>query len=1814
MLDKFYGDNNIDEKQRIADRKEVLLVVPEKDYDISWALKGLLLDKAEVVVTWPKDDVDLLAEVSAVRAKVVLQLGKQFSRKFMFAEDESGLDAVKKSIENGLPDEYVVLHHHDEFSIRDGVGSMKQLLKLIKAQGRSFCCVTNHGSVGGWIKQYNECKKAGVKAIFGMEAYVSGYRGDDPEERKKHRSANHLVLLAKNMEGFENIIKIHNDAQIDGFYYSPRIVADTAKRYGKGVVATSACMKGEIATALMAGEKDKALEVYKTYSEAFDEFYIEIQIIEFEMQREANRLLIEFAKEVDAPLILACDSHYLEPEHSETHDLLMCIRQGKTIMDQHEKDDVWSFEVKNLYYRNASQMRDVFESGYVDRNGDKQEPFKDDIFTEEVFREAMANTRKVAVEAEDIELDSTIKLPKLYQDSKKMLRKKVNEGFTRRGLGKVTNSKEYLDRVRYEFDVINKLGWADYFLVMDKIVSASVEKFGEWAIGYGRGSAAGSLVSYCLGLTDIDPVEYGLLFERFLDEGRPDPPDIDTDFDPRIREWVKQYIVEAFGEDNVCSIGTYQTYKTRAVILDVARALGEDVIEANQVTKRMDPLKSFEDEEGESHKVDDMGFDELCEQYPELNDYFEIHPDVRMHSEILRNQVKNMGTHAGGMIISDMNLKGRIPVLWDKASSAERKVISAWAEAGGNEELSSVGLVKFDLLGLNNLPVISDCVKLIEDTRGEKLKRHDMPIDDREAIKIGSKENLVGIFQLENPGTFPIAKEVGLESLADVSALTSLIRPGPRDMGMDMTYAKRKHGEPYESIEMLEEIMEETHGVMTYQEQMMKISRVMCGFDGPMSNKLRKACGKKIKELMDSIREKFIEGAQPNIKDGKVTQAQVEKIWDLIASFAKYSFNKTVDKDELVLYSDGRTARIEDVKSGDRVVCFDGNGFVETEVIERHDHGCLPAYEYVFDDGSVHVCTVNHKFLTSEGQLPIRDVFKRGLGVYAKGIEKLEMSDVRRCISDKESIGSTSEGKRTFTERVSEEIQMCGVRIGNEDGKGMQSSSGFVSECHRCGEQKQKREVFSEPGVCQQGSFGNDGEGEERCPEEDYGEYYLESGGKRVEVRDDEGVMERPTIQREGDKDFIGNSQEDISETGDSKTENCELGSMEKRTPRGVQGNNQKGSGVPETLKGRRLATGETEGSQIQKKRSGSVREEDEASGLCEVGYVDRSRRSMALRSGLHTKTLSRREGSQEGFDAEQRSGKASNNISEAGIGVLEGSWKENTQGRLDGVFDADDSKAGAGCVSVRRVLSERFVGVRQMYDLEVSHPSHNFCLASGLVTSNSHAVCYSAISTVELWLKYNYPVEYMTALINNTKLGKKKHGKDVFVWYMNYARKSGIEILGPDISKSKTGFTIENGKIRFSLGHIKNVASQAKVVESFQPIKSVEDFHERVKAETVSAAGRKSSRRPNKKVVEHLIAAGAFDCFGTRNEMIAEYYKVRKNKKDGDPPERTDKEWQELELEVTGMCLSIPPLYKSYQEEIKEHKLKMCGDVEEDIKRMKVFGRIEGVTAKRSKAGNQMFIVQMGDGIDSFTFFVFQAAKEYFKDNFRVGMIVGMPLSRFDDGGARFFDDRGEPVIIPEKKDVKVNHVKKDIHLPGVNNRRKIRVLSNGYEIYFSEGDIEYEDGTYDQFYVSVEQGSAESFDYNSDFVLDKNIFLALMDLGSLYGEQVVYDDFLKFYNMTKSVVEGKEFGQMQSVFDCILELSKRYRKDALRVEVVFSWLYSAMVAEENKRNTKLGKRVKRLGVYQVLIENMSPENASEFSCDKTWQWIDGECEKRGL
>jgi len=972
-LSKRYDEAGVDKKQRLKHKKPVLLICPTSDFDYFPYVGALGVDLFEVAVTYPKADVKLLmAERKVVQPKLTLQLGDaNISRRFLSVHDPRMVDdELRAKARAAIGDGFVNLHHHDEFSIRDGLGTVTELAKLLQARGSQFCCVTNHGAVGGWIKQYSTCKESGLKPIFGMEAYMSDYRGTDPDERKKHRKNKHLSLWARTEEGLYNLIRIHNDAQLDGFYYKPRTCHESLKQWGKGVVGGSACLAGEIPVLLMQDRYDDAKRAYEKYAEALDKFYIEITLIEMQEQVEATRRLIQLAQDVGAPLIVSCDSHYLMPEHAETHDLLLLIKSGKTIYDKlDDKEEVWQFDARNLYHRSGEQMYELFKEGFVVESAEAEDGYshimyEDDLFTEEVFWQAVENTREIALSIDNIAFDSTPKLPKLYDDSVTVLRKKARSGLKVRGLSK---KRRYRDRLKHELGVICDMGFADYFLAMLRIIGDTREKWGEFAVGYGRGSAAGSLVSYCLGLTDINPIKYKLLFERFLDHTRDEPPDIDTDFDPRVRDWVKNHIVEVFGEAKTCSIGTYQTWKTRAVIIDVAKALGVSMWEVVEVTKQLEPKVG----DGEEEQVtDQMDFDELCLHFEGLKTFFDAHPEVLVHAKVLRNQVKNMGKHAGGMIISDLDLQDRIPVIRDK----NKLIVSAWSEGLATHELSEVGLVKFDILGLKNLSVIADCVENIKRSKGIELTRADLPIDNYEAIRFGSRQEMLGIFQFENPATKPIVDAVMMDSIFDISAVTSLIRPGPKNVGLDLEYARRKHGGEFEMPEFLKSELEETHGIIAYQEDVMRIGQVLGGLSPAESNQLRSAISKKKLDKLPPLKEKFMQGATKWIEKGEVTQEEVDDIWKTFESYGGYGFNRCLSPDTVIEKENGEMCCLFDAKKGDFIKA-PGEEPVYVEVVDVMESGEKEVFEVILESGESIICTMEHKFLCEDGEVrPLVDI------------------------------------------------------------------------------------------------------------------------------------------------------------------------------------------------------------------------------------------------------------------------------------------------------------------------------------------------------------------------------------------------------------------------------------------------------------------------------------------------------------------------------------------------------------------------------------------------------------------------------------------------------------------------------------------------------------------------------------------------------------------------------------------------------------------------------------------------------------------------
>jgi DNA polymerase-3 subunit alpha len=477
---------------------------------------------------------------------------------------------------------------------------------------------------------------------------------------------------------------------------------------------------------------------------------------------------------------------------------------------------------------------------------------------------------------------------------------------------------------------------------------------------------SGSLILFLIEASNLDPIRNNIKeIEKTISIA--ETPDIDTDIKKSCHSLIKEYITNTFGKENTCSIGTYQTYKTRAVIVDVARALGNDIHEVMSVTKKISPLASFDNEEDEEEtKIDDMEFEEIYTHYPELKAYMEKYPEVERHCKVLRNQVKNMGKHAGGVIISNMNLQDTIPVYRGK----EGEVISAWAEGQATHELSSIGLCKYDFLGLKALDIIEDTVKYVEKSRGTRLKKSDIDVNNAEAIKLGSRNDLVGIFQFENPATKPVVEAVKLESINDISAVTSLIRPGPRDMGMDVEYADRKHGrKEYKVIECLKPVLGETYGVIIYQEQIQLIAQVLSGFSPAESNKLRKVLIKeKNPEVLEKIKEKFINGAQQRIDREEVTKEEVIELFELCKSFANYGFNKCLTLDTITETTEGYKL-LGEIKLGDKVKAPDKENKVKFVEVKNIFESESEVYEITLESGKTIQSSLNHKYLCEDGEM-----------------------------------------------------------------------------------------------------------------------------------------------------------------------------------------------------------------------------------------------------------------------------------------------------------------------------------------------------------------------------------------------------------------------------------------------------------------------------------------------------------------------------------------------------------------------------------------------------------------------------------------------------------------------------------------------------------------------------------------------------------------------------------------------------------------------------------------------------------------------------
>ena len=746
--------------------------------------------------------------------------------------------------------DFVHLHVHSEYSLLDGAARLEKLVERAKVLKFPALALTDHGNLFGAVDFYTACEKAGVKPILGCELYVApGSRFERSTQDGGYEGASHCTVLARTRAGYANLMKLVSKAYLEGYYYKPRVDRELLAQHADGLLVLSGCLNSEVSRLLSAGDEAKALQTAGWYQEVFgkDYYFMEVQSHGLEQQVAVTEGTIKIARALGAPLCGTNDSHYLEADHSRAHEALLCIQTGTTMSDP----DRWKFSSNEFYVKSADEMRAVFKD----------------------LPEAYRNTLAVA-ERCNVDLQfGQFHLPK-YQvpdgftlDS--YLEERAFEGL--KGRYGSSPADAVVERLRYELGVVSKMGFSGYFLVVWDFISYARRQ--GIAVGPGRGSSAGSLVAYCLGITNVDPIRYGLIFERFLNPERISMPDMDIDFADDRRDEVIRYVVDRYGADRVAHIITFGTMGAKAVIRDVARVLGFSYGEADRLAKLVPgfPLN--------------ISLDEALEKAPALAE--QVKRDQRVGemwavARALEGCTRHASVHASAVVISDEPLMERVPLYKDPKRP---ELITGYAMG----PIEKLGLLKMDFLGLKTLTVISDALRLIKESRGIELDGDALPLDDARTYQLLTEARTFGVFQLESAGMRDALKRLKPQRIEDIIAMVALYRPGPMDLIED--FVNRKHGRSPIAYEhpLMEQVLQETYGIMVYQEQVMRLAADLAGFSLGEADTLRKAMGKKDRELMATQREKFVTGCKANKIDGR----KAERIWDLIEKFAGYGFNKS---------------------------------------------------------------------------------------------------------------------------------------------------------------------------------------------------------------------------------------------------------------------------------------------------------------------------------------------------------------------------------------------------------------------------------------------------------------------------------------------------------------------------------------------------------------------------------------------------------------------------------------------------------------------------------------------------------------------------------------------------------------------------------------------------------------------------------------------------------------------------------------------------------------------------------------------------------
>lgn len=740
--------------------------------------------------------------------------------------------------------DFVHLHTHTGYSLLDGMCRISELVKRAKEYKMPALAITDHGNMFGAIEFYVTAISEGIKPIIGSEIYVAPKDRKDKKLNRGESAFHHLTLLCKNKIGYKNLMKLSSIGYLEGFYYKPRIDKEVLSKYSEGLIGLSGCLKGEISSKLLKNDEKGAVEAASSLKEIFGKgnFYIELMDVSLPEQKKANEELLRISDKLDIPIVATNDVHYLDKEHSYAHDALLCIQTGSLLKEEKRL----KFRSEEFYFKSPEEMGALFKD----------------------YPESLRNTIEIAEKC-NLQMEfGKFHLPHFPIPEDETLDSYLNklcyEGLKQNIPSADEDTKK---RLEHELSVIKKMGFSGYFLIVQDFINFARSK--GIAVGPGRGSTAGSLVAFCLGITEINPLKYGLFFERFLNPGRKKMPDIDIDFCDTRRDEVINYVTSKYGKDRVAQIITFGTMAARAVIRDVGRVLDMPYSEVDQIAKRIPFL---------GH----VTLDEAIQGDSDLGSIQERYPDLFRISKVLEGLPRHASTHAAGIVISIDSLTEYTPLYQVK----EGELLAQYSM----EALDKIGLLKMDLLGLKTLSLLENTVEIVNSTQKKVLDLKNVPLDDKPTYKLLRSAKTTGIFQLESDGMRELIKKMHPREFKDLIALLALYRPGPLGGGQVDAFIKRKQGK--EEIKyphsLLESVLEETQGIILYQEQVMRIASEIANFSLEDADDLRSAMGKKIPEVMDEKRVQFVKGAKKN----NISESKANKIFDYMAYFAGYGFNK----------------------------------------------------------------------------------------------------------------------------------------------------------------------------------------------------------------------------------------------------------------------------------------------------------------------------------------------------------------------------------------------------------------------------------------------------------------------------------------------------------------------------------------------------------------------------------------------------------------------------------------------------------------------------------------------------------------------------------------------------------------------------------------------------------------------------------------------------------------------------------------------------------------------------------------------------------